>query len=100
MKTEAAPLQDAKTEVFLGNKCLDFMRYETQRLQEWCLISAAPAVTPGEATAAQSHMAASLPRRKQDEAKWTTLVMTYMPSRKAEIPPNQVTNVYEKKKKK
>lgn len=76
------------------------MRYETQRLQEWCLISAAPAVTPGEATAAQSHMAASLPRRKQDEAKWTILVMMYVPNRKAEIPPNQGTNVYGKKKKK
>lgn len=62
LRTEAVSFCDAKTEIFLGKKCLNFMRYETQCLQEWCLISTATVVTSRKANFAKRHgeVAASL----------------------------------------
>lgn len=55
LRTEAISCYDAKTQIFLRKKCLNFMRYETQCLQEWCLISTATVVTSRKVNFAKRH---------------------------------------------
>lgn len=61
-RTEAISFRDAKTKIFPGNKCFNFMRHEAVFTRVVLYLNY-PVVASRKANFARSHIAASLPTK-------------------------------------